>query len=208
MNSHKEPRLIFDIWQNQPVSGERIAPEQLNQASDRFARRIRRRNLREAIAAAIVVTIFSGYAWFLPGSLQKAGSVLVVLAALWVTWQLRRRGSPGKPDKSVAVPCLNFHRAELVRQRDLLASIWSWYLAPFVPGMALCLFGTAANADASAPGHRTAIALGLIPVILIVVGVFFFVYRLNRAAARRLDGKIAAIDALLVLGPGAATDRP
>ena len=38
--------------------------------------------------------------------------------------------------------CLEFHRSELVRQRDLLRSVWWWYLLPFVPGMLLIPVGS------------------------------------------------------------------
>jgi len=37
--------------------------------------------------------------------------------------------------------CIDFHRSELMRQHDLLATVWSWYLLPFTPGLVVFLIG-------------------------------------------------------------------
>ncbi|MBM3738862.1 MAG: hypothetical protein FJW39_24060 [Acidobacteria bacterium] len=46
---------------------------------------------------------------------------------------------------------IDFHRAELERQRDLLQGIWSWYPLPLVPGMVVLNIGFAQRSGSLRP---------------------------------------------------------
>ena len=82
---------------------------------------------------------------------------------------------------------LAFHRAQLVRQREALSSVWLWYLAPFLPGM-LVLSAAYAQRD----GH-----LGNLVIYLAFVSVLFVgVWQLNLLGARRFQKDIEELDAL------------
>jgi hypothetical protein len=78
---------------------------------------------------------------------------------------------------------IEFYRAALVRQRDLSRDNWG-YVLPFVPGVALSLFGGI--------GDRTATQA----ILLVAVGVALFagVTRWNARTVRKLQ---AEIDTLL-----------
>jgi hypothetical protein len=83
--------------------------------------------------------------------------------------------------------CLQFHRAELERQRDLLRSVWYWYLLPFVPGAAVILIARAIER----PDRRV---LALVVGVAFVVG-FVLVGKLNETGARRIQRAIDRLDA-------------
>jgi hypothetical protein len=95
--------------------------------------------------------------------------------------------------EALAMPALAFLRDQLMRQRDALAGVWRWYLAPLVPGMALFIAATY-RAMRTAMPTGAAIA-GIAPSIIVIVAIFVAIHFINRAAARRLDREIAALDA-------------
>ena len=55
---------------------------------------------------------------FFPGWMMKTGSALSIVAALFVAWQLHRRGAAQALTANSGMPLVDFHRAELMRQRD------------------------------------------------------------------------------------------
>jgi len=158
----------------------------------RFNARIHRRNLMEYVAGATVIAAFSYYALAFPDPLIKAGSVLVVLGALYVGWRLATTARANAlPDQGGAQTWVEFHRAELVRQRDALRSVWRWYLAPFAPGLLVFFTGSAL----SAPGPLLWAKLGIAGVsVAVAAAVFAFIAWLNARAARRIEMEIEALD--------------
>jgi hypothetical protein len=90
------------------------------------------------------------------------------------------------PEHLALITCRDFHRGQLVRQRDLLRSVWLWYLLPFVPGLLLLLIGRAA-AD---PGGAPRVALSAMVGVLVFLGIGW----LNERAARGLDREIETLD--------------
>lgn len=172
---------LRNLWQNQPHNPLRMTIEEIHMKAAQFQKKIALRNKREYAAAAIVVVAFTGYAIFLPGALIKAGSILTVVAALFVAYRLHQKGSSRPIPAAMALSSsVEFHRTELERQRDLLRSVWLWYLAPFVPGMVL--FGLGMGSLSWACG---------------LAAIFAGVWWLNARAARKLQ---AEIDALTVAG--------
>jgi hypothetical protein len=165
--------------------------EEVRKGASKFYRYIWWRNAVEYVACVIVVVGFTSYVFTLPNPLQKVGSVLVVLATLYVAWQLHRRASAVPPEAAGTMPLLLFARAQLVRQRDALRSIFGWYIAPFLPGMAVFMTGTMLE-------KRTGEGLGTIDAIgsAVLLAVFVGVWWLNQVGARRLQRHIAEIDAL------------
>ena len=81
--------------------------------------------------------------------------------------------------------CVDFYRAELVRQRDLSKDSWG-YLLPFVPGVALALFGD---------GFENRPTSQLIAIVAFGVALFLGVAWWNAHTARRLQNEIDALDA-------------
>lgn len=173
------------LWRDQPA--EETPPLTLEIIHARgFQDRIKRRNLIEYVASAFVVAAFGAYIVILPDPLLKIASGMVILGTLVVVHQLHKRGS-ARPVPGV--DALAFHRAELVRQRDMARSVWLWYLAPFLPG--LVLFQAAMILD-----HPLAPLSWKLTTPALTLAFFIFCWRLNLRAARRLQAMIDELDAL------------
>jgi membrane protein implicated in regulation of membrane protease activity len=189
----REEPDIKTLWRNQKTE-DTVTLENVHERAAKFQKRVRNRNRREYIAAVFVIAVFSWYIWILPDWYMKAGSALVIIAALFVTWQLHVRGSASRlPQDGSAMGDIDFHRRELIRQRDALKSVWLWYLAPFVPGMVLFTFGMYRHLVATGHAvHPTRFALAAAGNLL----VFAIIWILNAWAARRLQRRIDELDRL------------
>ena len=121
------------VWQTQTTDAAPIDIDEIRAGALKFRRTIRRRNLREHVAGAVVTAVFALYAWAADGPWTRTGALLVIAGNLYVALQIRRRGwsGPAAPD----TPVIAAHRADLERQRDALQSVWRWYLLPYVPGL-------------------------------------------------------------------------
>ena len=174
---------LHAVWQQQETDPMKLSVKDLERQAHSFARSIRWRNVREYAAAAVVVVFFSWQAVRATTLLERWGSCLVVLAAVFVSGYLRRRGGAAELDSLVETRAvLASHRRELERQRDLLRSVGRWYLLPFVPGFAMILIGRAAEHPVAA------LAGSVVGAAVFVVG-----WWLNRAAARELQRDIEAL---------------
>ncbi|MCW3847312.1 hypothetical protein OF829_08665 [Sphingomonas sp. LB-2] len=180
-------------WQASGTDAALPPLAEVRAGADRFHRLIRRRNAIEYAASVLVIGFFGFGA--LTGAIHdpiaRAGAWLIILGTLAVVWQLHRRASAIQPPAADAArPILIHQRAQLVRQRDALAQVGLWYLAPFAPGLALMVL---------APGIRHGIgALGASAWIAVAINaaVFGGIWWLNRRAARMLQRAIDDLDAL------------
>lgn len=174
------------LWRGQDLPPlQPLPPQALAEKAARLQGTVSRRNRRELIAAAIVVPVFLFHAWFFPHWLTKLGALLTVAGTAVVMWQLQRRASARPLPAALGGSLLQFHRGELVRQRDALRSVWRWYVAPIVPGMVLFLCGRQIEIGSWNPGTFICAALLMGVVVL-----------LNLYAARKLQRQIDALDQL------------
>lgn len=182
---------IKNLWRSAPAAGsaEPLQEAELAKRARRFQNRIARRNFLEYAAALLVCTGFGFYLWEFPAPLMRAGSLLSILGTLVVVWQLHRRASSRPlPAAESSLPSRDFHRAELVRQRDALRSVWLWYVGPLVPGMVVFRLGVNANPDPTLPFARGWAAEGVIACI--ILGVIL----LNLYGAHKLQRQIDQLD--------------
>ena len=183
----------FNFWTREHSGANFSEPGACQARSTRFERSIRRRNLLEYAAAALVVVVFGALGVFY-ASIKEWGLVvtvtMTVAAAIFVVTKLHRDGS--NQARSPEANCREHLRSQLVRQRDLLRGVPRWYLAPFVPGLLGFYFIVTANV---AELHGWQIALEGAWFQLAATAAFFvFVAWLNLHSARRLDREIAALD--------------
>jgi len=166
----------------------RFSVEELRAKAAKFQRRVLRRNLREYIAALVVIAVCGVACWRTPEIVPRIGFALLIAAAVFYIWYLRRWGSAMPlPANMGSADCFRFYRGELVRQRDLLRSVWKWVLGPILPGIVvLGVYNLA-----SAPPAKLRQQIGC---VLVEVAIFSTVVWLNARAARRLDGRIAELD--------------
>ncbi|PYT26722.1 MAG: hypothetical protein DMG58_21860 [Acidobacteria bacterium] len=72
---------------------------------EKFDRVIRRRDIRETVAALVVAAFFTYTAWRQTNALELAGSVIIVAIALWTMYYIWRHGtepSDPNPDQTPA----------------------------------------------------------------------------------------------------------
>jgi hypothetical protein len=186
---------IKRAWQDSVTHAEVPDIKKLHSDADRFYRHVRRRNQIEYAASVLVVACFTIIALKAPSPVTKLGAVLVVLGTLMLMWQLNRRASAvAPPSAESALPVLAHQRAQLVRQRDALASVGLWYLLPLAPGMGLMMF---APAFEHGPGVLLTMRWRDIASMAFIFAVFGGVWWINLRVAGRLQNAINEIDALI-----------
>jgi hypothetical protein len=164
--------------------------------ADRFYRRVRRRNAIEYVAGAFVVLCFSAYAVFLPMPTMRIGAAMVVVGTLIVVRQLHRLAAAAPlPERAAVEPILVHQRAQLARQRDALAGIFTWYLLPLIPGLLVMTIGPVIERGGLAGLLHAPRATWIVLVCAIVT--FTGVWVLNRRGAARLRRMIGEIDMLI-----------
>jgi cytochrome bd-type quinol oxidase subunit 2 len=175
------------LWKEGSQEGPPMTLQEIRTRASKLERRASRRNIREYIAALIVVLAFALLAWIETDLAVRAGDVLAAAAAVWVVHHLHRRGSVRPlPSDTALFDCLVFHRRELIRQRDLLRSVWWWYLLSFVPSVTLIQIGRAiARPDQGWQFVATA---------AFIAASFAFIAAANRRAAEQLQERIDELD--------------
>lgn len=186
-----------NVWQSQPTEPPRIRPGEVRRKMNKFERRIFWRNVREYAAGLLVIAIFGYYEWRFDTLLVRLGSGMIIAGTLYVMYQLHRRAStrPAPADLGSS-SCIEFHRKSLERQRDALRAVWSWYLLPFVPGLAILAIGSIASQRAAHQGSVGHLVISILASQGIIPAVFFAIWILNRRAADRLQTQIDELNTL------------
>jgi hypothetical protein len=167
------------VWQEQPVEVVPIPLEEIRRRAGRFESRIRNRDRREYLAAAFVMVAFSFYIYKFSDWAMRAGSALVLAGTVYVVVQLYRRSTPvSLPAEYGLVASMEFYRRELVRQRDLVRSVFNWYLGPLLPGLLVISRGK--------------------PVMIAMTAIVFgLIWWMNQKGAQRLTRQIEELDRYL-----------
>ncbi len=195
-----EPPLndIRKLWHDQGEESVKMSLDEIRRKAQRHEGTIRRRNGREYVAAAFVVAIFGYYIWHFHEWFMRIGSGLVIAGAVYMVFQLHRRGSAASAPADLGLTTgLDFYRNELERQRALLGSVWRWYLGPLVPGLAVIPLGAAIANPAHSP--YAWVFAGAYAVVVALV--FFLIARLNQRCAGRLQRQIDELNAAEKLLP-------
>ena len=137
-----------------------------------------------AIAAAFAAAPFQqwiaqGPKAELPWHPRVTPPTLTLHQRMAVRVEVELDGTEGRVvELETACLALAYHRRELMRQRALLQSVWSWYLAPLVPG--LLVFGKGVSSK-----HDSRFIVYMCMFALVFGGVGW----LNHRGAVRLGGR-------------------
>jgi len=187
-----EPRLddLRNIWRQQPVEDTVMTLEQIRDRAVRFERRINRRNMREYIGGMLAVAAFTFQIWKGPDLLMRIGAGMLIAGVLLVMWRLHQYGGASPlPEEMGVSSSLAFHRRQLVRQRDLLRSVFRWYLAPLIPGLLVSVIGALPRR-----GLELRYLPRMTPFLVLFVAAFWWIWWINKRAADRLERQIAELD--------------
>lgn len=166
----------------------KLSVEEVRAKAAKFQRRILRRNVREHVAALVVILLLGSFLWKTPDTVERIEFALLIAGALYYMWHLWKWGSSRiMPADMGRADCTKFYRSELERQRDLLRGVWKWAIGPLVPGLALGYIYAIATASPAELWRRIISLLASVAIIVIVGWI-------NLRAARRLDGRIAELN--------------
>lgn len=182
---------LKSVWQNQPSEGIRMSVDEIRRRAGKFHKKIYWRNAREYVAALVVVVFCGFMVWRVSDALTRVGLGLMIAGMLYLIWHLHRKGSARSlPAEMGLASGLDFFRRELERQRDLLRSVWLWYLGPLIPGPVVLMVAKARTN----PDHLRHIGLSLASALFAFL--YVLVWMLNQRAGRSLQRQIDELNAL------------
>ncbi|PKP81199.1 MAG: hypothetical protein CVT79_11075 [Alphaproteobacteria bacterium HGW-Alphaproteobacteria-18] len=188
-----EDDSIRELWARQETGSFAMPLEEVRRKASSFQNTIRRRNMMEYAASIFVLIAFGGVAVTVPDWGVRAGAALIMAGTLYVVWKLHTMArAAGAGEIDAALSLTDFHQGELLRQRAALATVWRWYLIPFVPGMIVFL-----SAVSFTPDNPTPLAAKLTVFLFslgIVGALFAGIAWLNGRAVKALDAEIAALE--------------
>lgn len=186
-----QDRRVQQVWQSQPTEGVQMSIDQIRMSAGTLQRRILWRNVREYVTAISLVFFFGIEFWRAGDMLVRVGFGLLILGISYLIWHLLSRGSWRPLPEDIGLSsCIEFQRHQLEQQRDLLSSVWRWYLGPIVPGMVVLLYAFGrAN-----PGHLKHPAFVVMPELLCFAAIAVAIAMLNGRAARRLQRQIDELE--------------
>ena len=174
---------ILKLWLKQAREERTMPLDEIRREAERLDTKTRRWLVATAVLLILLVIWEAWQVWIQQEMLERAGDLLTIAAFVYVAYRFRKHRLAAPPVDPGRTNCVDFYRAELIRQHDLSRDSWG-YLLPFVPGVALSL-GLFEHRPTS---HRIAlVAFG--------VGVFLGVAWWNAHTARKLQHKIDALDA-------------
>lgn len=185
---------IRSLWQRMPTDTVVITADEMRTRARKFQGRIRVRNSVEYVAFAIVFVSFGHIAWIAETWQAKAAAILIVLGGTLAVWNLHRRGRAiATPASASATALVEFQRAELTRQRNVMLTAWRWYFLPLYPGfiffMIIGWMGYLRNGVPTERLHQNIIITGVLMVVITVIGVL-----LQFLGAAHLQRRIEDLD--------------
>lgn len=138
---------LIKIWQSSPEV-EQVKFEKsrlmldLDHSLGRFYRWLKYAVLIEQLAAMITVPIFLYYIYWVPPSLSKIASLLIVLYIIWYMFRLKK--IKGRKPESVALSYLEYlksNRTYLKYLKDLADTMVYWYFLPLFVAVIIFISG-------------------------------------------------------------------
>lgn len=118
-----------------------MSTETVRRKSAELERKVWRQNIFTAVLFAVAIAVEFWQVWRDPELLERVGDLLTIAAFILAAWQFRSAAAVhAMPAGLGRTASVGFYRTQLARRRNLEAHPWR-YLALFVPGVALSLFG-------------------------------------------------------------------
>lgn len=185
--NQKQDDELRRLWQsNEPEKkmSNVISISEIREQSNAFERKMRFRNMREYIAAAIVCVAFGWRAFHAHSWLETVACVELMAAAIWITSALLGSSRPEPGPNATLAQILEFHRSQMDRQIKLLSRVLVWYLAPIGVGLVALL-----TADAMRLGPTPILTGTMIAFVVIFAAIAI----LNKRAAAKLEEQRARL---------------
>lgn len=151
-------------------------------------RTVSRRNQRELFAGGLVLALFGARALWATDPWEVAGSAMVAVGAVVVSWWIHTRAQPLEVEPAVDTRSfLAQRRAELLHQATLLERVPLWYIGPILPGLLVLTMADWPGMDAGI--GLAAWGVGALGLVAITAGIVW----INHQAARALRDEAEAL---------------
>ena len=177
---NEEGANIRRLWHEQPHEEQAMAMDDIRARAHRFDQRVRRWNQATAALILAVIVIEVWQISIEREQIERLGDFLTVVAFIYVGYRYRRSVADTSPAGPALTTSVDFYRQQLARQRDLSHNPWA-FLLPFVPGVALSLFGSALDWSTADIAIVAVLAVGLF------VGAAWWIKRGERRLQREID---------------------
>ena len=128
------------LWQRVPTTPVVISPLEMRTKIEGFRGHIRRRNVKELITWLIAGVPLCWIGSWPISLLWHVSCAVLLLGCAFAAVSLFRRSGPLVRDAPPAAALVQFHRAQLEHERDMLRGMWRWYVLPVMPGIALVAY--------------------------------------------------------------------
>jgi hypothetical protein len=176
---------ILRLWEQQSREEQIMSPDDIRAKAERLDKRTRRWRVATAVLFAVLLIKAALEVWIQEGILEKSGDLLLMAALVYSAYRYRKQRLAAPPVALGRTNCVDFYRAELVRQRDLSQDSWG-YLLPFVPGLTLALLDRVVEARTTSQ---------LIALVAGFVGLFLGIAWWNARTARKFQNELDALNA-------------
>jgi hypothetical protein len=176
---------ILTLWQKQAREEPMMPLDEIRTKAERLDTKTRRWRVVTVVLFILLLIKGALEVWIQEEPLERAGDLLIIAALLYVAYRYRKQRLAASPVALGRTNCGDFYRAELVRQRDLSKDSWG-FLLPFVPGVALAVFGR---------GLEDRPTSQLIAAVALSVVLFLGIAWWNAHTARKLQDEIDGLDA-------------
>jgi|RhiMethySRZTD1v2_1073278.scaffolds.fasta_scaffold00371_17 hypothetical protein len=183
--AHEDAPGIGQMWRQQPQAEHRMSMEEIRTKAKDLDAKVKQWNQVGGLMVALLLVKNAWEIWVDTDLLERGGDTLMFLALVYVIYQfVRYARAETSPAARGQASCSEYYRARLVRQRDLSSEGWK-YILPFVPGVALIVFGRAMQGR---PAGQ--VALLIVLALLLFAAVLWVIARRTRT----LEQEIAALD--------------
>lgn len=178
-------KKLQELWKETESSKQSTSFADLSMVVKKVESRIKTRDAREIIVAALLIPFFIFFFFKLDNLTARAGALVMVMYSILVIYKLRnvkKHKKPFDPLLTIKHQMINI-RTYLSEERALLDSVFYWYLLP--PFIGILLFVIGLDIEKS----KAIFYLGLTIIL------YFFIYRLNKKAVReRFNPLLQKID--------------
>jgi hypothetical protein len=176
---------ILRLWQQQEREERLMGIDEIRANAERLDTRSRRWRSFTVLLFVLLVIAEARQVWMQQATIERVGDSLTIAALVYVAYRFRRQRTAAPPLALGRTNCVEFYRTELARQHDLSNDSWG-YLLPFVPGVALAVFGRGLG---ERPVGET------LAIVIFAVALFLGIAGWNAYTARKLQRQMHALDA-------------
>lgn len=163
---------------------------EIQSSIDSFNKTVKYRDLREIMAAIIIIPIFGYYLFTLPSLISKLASGLFIVWAIYVVFRLlkTRKLKPSEFSENY-LSYLRKSKEYFLAQKQLLDSVFWWYIAPFIFCTVLFVIGRPAIPGNNNETIQTIVGAVILSVIIYIIN--------KRYAKKEFKPRIQKIEALI-----------